>query len=129
MKHLVYICALLIGLSACTTTRYVPVETTHTQIEYRDRLRTDSVFVSDSVYIREKGDTIFMEHTRYLYRDRLLTDTAYVHVTDSVQVPYPVPASLTRWQQFKQDLGGIAFGIALLAIILGIVWLIRKLRH
>lgn len=111
----------LIALASCTTTRYVPVESVRTEVEYRERLRTDSVFVSDSVFIREKGDTIFMEHTRFLYHDRLRVDTAYVHHTDSVQILIPVPAQLTRWQKIKQEIGGVAIGALLIAIIL-CVW-------
>ena len=99
--------------------------------EYRDHVltRTDSVFISDSVYIREKGDTITITHVRYAYRDRYVRDTAYVAVVDSVAVPYPVPAQLTRWQKFKQDLGGFAFGALALAIALAAFLLFRKLRR
>lgn len=130
VKTTFYILATLLVLSvaSCTTTRYIPIESVRTEIEYRDRLRTDSIFVSDSVYIREKGDTIFVEHTRYAYRDRMQVDTAYVCITDSVQVPYPVPAQLSSWQRFKQDVGGIAIGVLAVVITLGLIWVLRRIK-
>lgn len=130
MKHLLYVILAIIALTACTTTQYVPVEKVRT--EYRDlyHTKTDSVYVSDSVFIREKGDTILIEKYHYLYRDRLQVDTAYVCVTDSIEVPYPVPAQLTRWQKFRMEFGGIAFWILLAAIGIGIVYqVIKHLRH
>lgn len=135
MKYLIHILAVLFGicmLASCTTTRYVPVESVRTEIEYRDRLqtRTDSIHITDSIYIKEKGDTILIERWRTQYRDRLVTDTAtvFVSVTDSIQVPYPVPTPLTSWQRFKQDVGGIAIGVLAAAIILGLIWLLRRMR-
>lgn len=72
--------------SCKTRTLYVPVETVRT--EYKDRLLRDSIVRYDSIYVKEKGDTLIFEKYRYLYRDRLKTDT--VVKIDSVQVPYPV---------------------------------------
>ena len=123
---------IIVTLGSCKTTQYVPVETVRTEIEYRDRLqtRTDSIHITDSVYVKEKGDTVLIERWRTSYRDRLITDTATVYIerVDSVQVPYPVATPLTKWQQFKQDLGGIAFGVSLFAIVLAVIWLIRMIR-
>ncbi len=49
---------------------------------------------------------------------------------DSVPVPYLVERKLSRWEQAKIDLGGVAilaFGISLVAI--GIMaWLVKKYR-
>lgn len=135
MRKSVYILFAIIALLfavSCTSTRYVPVESVRTEIEYRDRLqtRTDSIHITDSIYIKEKGDTILIERWRTQYRDRLVTDTAtvFVSVTDSIQVPYPVPTPLTSWQKFKQDVGGIAIGVLVAALILGLIWMLRHIR-
>ena len=40
---------------SCQQVRYIPVETTKT--EYRDKFHRDSVYLYDSVYVKEKGDT------------------------------------------------------------------------
>lgn len=62
------------------------VETVRTEVEYRDRVRVDTTWMRDSVYIREtvKGDTIriteFRDHI--VYRYRMVRDT--VSLVDSV---------------------------------------------
>jgi hypothetical protein len=50
---------LIMVLMCSRKTTYVPVESVHT--EYRDRLLHDSIHVRDSIYIRERGDTVFMD--------------------------------------------------------------------
>lgn len=57
-----------------------------TRVEYRDSVinRTeyirDSVYVSDSVRIKEKGDTVLIERWKVIYKDKLSekTDTIYI---------------------------------------------------
>lgn len=130
-KIFIYILCILLVLSfvGCRTRiQYVPVKSVRT--EYKDRLRRDSIYVQDSVYVRDKGDTIFIDRWRYRYKDKLITDTLLV--SDTIRVPYPVEKELTRWQQTKMDVGGWAMGvlsgISLLGIAYIIVWLIRKRR-
>ena len=124
--HITLISALLL-LAGCKQVQYVPVETTSRDTVYRDRVQRDSILRYDSVYIKEKGDTVWMEKYRYLYRDRLVRDTLYIFRTDSVQVPYPVERKLTPWQRFKVELGGWAAGALSLALIV-IAWLAYRMR-
>lgn len=98
-------------ISCKTKIQYVPVETIKT--EYRDRLKVDSVHLYDSIYIRDKGDTVFEYRYKYLYRDKLLNDTVYVGSV--VQVPYAVIETKTvnrlyNWQIVLMCLGGICIG-------------------
>ena len=110
-------------LASCRSVRYVPVETVRTDTVYMNRVERDSVVRYDSVYVREKGDTVWLEKYRYLFVDKWRTDTVYLSRTDSVQVPYPVERELTRWQRFRMEVGGVAL-FALLAGMLGIAgWL------
>lgn len=108
-----FMSALLYG---CRTHKvYIPVETV--RAEYQDKLRHDSIFLHDSVLIRAKGDTMFVEKYRYLYRDRFLRDSVFVR--DSVQVPYPVVETLeisrvSGFQNFQ-----IWCGRILLVLLLG----------
>lgn len=77
-------------ISACfgckTQIKYIPVETEH--VEYRDNYLRDSIFTYDSVFVKEKGDTIFLEKYKYLYRDKLIRDSIFIY--DSIPVPYEV---------------------------------------
>lgn len=115
-------------LSGCKSVEYVPVETVKTEYQDKWHFARDSVYLSDSVYIREKGDTVWLERYRTLYRDREIRDTAFIERTDSVDVPYPVEKQLTRWQQTKMDFGGLAMGGTAVAIAFVIVWLIKRLK-
>ena len=86
MKKTVIFCALALLFCACGTIKYVPIESTRT--EYKHTITSDSVFLRDSIFVKEKGDTLFLERYRYFYRDRVLRDS--VIVKDTIRVPYPV---------------------------------------
>lgn len=127
---LVSVCLLILAmlLSGCQSVRYVPVETVKTEYQDKWHFARDSVYLSDSIYIREKGDTVWLERYRTLYRDREIRDTAYIERTDSVAVPYPVEKPLTRWEQAKMDFGGVAIGGIGAALCIVVVWLIKRRR-
>lgn len=96
---------------------HVPVESVRT--EYKDRIQRDSIHLHDSILIKMKGDTVFLEKYRYLYRDKIVRDSVFR--TDSVQVPYPVEVEkevnrLTSFQSFQ-----IWCGRILLLLIIGLL--------
>lgn len=124
------IITLLLGalFSGCSSIRYVPVETVHTDTLYQKVVQRDSIHIHDSVIIREKGDTVMIEHWRTQWRDRLLRDTIYRSRVDSVQVPYPVEKQLTKWQQVCIDYGKLTMGATVLLVVFLIVWIVRRLR-
>lgn len=120
--------AVLMAVLLCgCRTRYVPLKTIRKDSVYLDKWRKDSIFVRDSVYVRAKGDTVYMYKYKYVYKDKLTTDTMYVHRTDSVEVPVPVERELSRWERWKMELGGISFGVCI-GLTAVIVWLIKKRR-
>ncbi len=86
--------------------------------------QTDSVFVyiSDSVIIREKGDTVFVTNNRIRYRDRWRErlDTVVSRDSVTIEIPVPVEKPLSGWMQFQIWSGRIlliaaAAGLALKA--------------
>lgn len=107
----------------------MPVETVRSDTLYVNRLQRDSVYVADSVYVREKGDTVQIVRTRYVDRFRDRTDTLRMVSTDTIRVPYPVERKLTRWQRLKLDAGGIAIGMATVALLAIVVWLVLRSRR
>ena len=117
---------LVLLLTACSPkVRLVPVERTH--IEWRDRLRLDSIYIHDSVYVAERmaGDTVYKVKEVFRYRDRWRIDTFNTGRIDSVRVTeiVEVPAKLTVWQSMRLK----AFA-PLLAIALALgAWVSRKL--
>lgn len=109
------------SLSACRTTSVTPVadERIYTQYVFLERAKTDSVIIRDSIFIREKGDTVF--ETRYKWRTELHSIEVHdtIHHTDSVYVRevIPVEKEFTSWQKLRLNTGTGAL-IALCLFIL-----------
>ena len=72
----------LTTIISCTTTKIVevPVETIKT--EYIEQVKYDSIYSKDSIYIIQKGDTIYNNKVQYLYKYKYLKDT--INITDTV---------------------------------------------
>ena len=117
---------LLLVVWSCRTTEYVPVEVIKSDTTYINKVKRDSIYQLDSVYILDRGDTILITKTKYLYKDRLVRDTIYRSRVDSVQVPYPVERQLTRWEQFRLDVGGWAIGTIIIIILIMVGRMIYK---
>lgn len=110
MKHLILFLTLL-TLASCSSTRRATSTTTierdsinHATHQFdsimSSRYHRDSIYVHDSIYIFEKGDTVtkYVEKVRYKWqvlqdtviRDRIITDTLYVSDTEYITVEKPV---------------------------------------
>lgn len=99
----------------------VYIETARTDTLYNIRARTDSIYIRDSVFVKEwtKGDTVFQVQYKFRdrWRDQIIRDSIYIHEVDSI--PYPVTIekikyvekSLTWWQKLKMSLGMVFLGI------------------
>ena len=130
--------AAMVLLAGCKTV-YVPVETVRTDTLMVAHIVTDSVLVDrythDSVYIHEKGDTVWFEkwHTRYVdrWRDRVTHDTIYKSKTDSVTVTREVEKPLTKSQRARLHLANIVLvmlGMVAIFLVVKFGNKIRKLR-
>ena len=118
MARYVAIIALLLCVG-CTTTKYVPIESVHS--EYRDRVsvQRDSIYMRDSIYIESKGDTIKIER----WRDRIIRDTISVQRTDTIQNIVEVEKPLTMMQKAKIAIGNIAIVAAFVFLL---VYFVRR---
>lgn len=111
--------AILSLLAGCKTkTVLIPVE--KVKIEYRDRLRIDSVYNRDTVNIYERGDTVYLQTIKW--RERFKFDTVSVVRTDSI--PYPVEVvtevnKLTKWQRWRLN------ALNVLVLIISVYLVIR----
>ena len=113
---------------SCKSIQYVPVETVKYDSIYINKVQVDSVYHRDSIYVVDKGDTVFLYKDRYIYKYKDRTDTLYVTNTDSVQVPYPVEKELTKWQQFRMDFGGWAIAAVIIIVLIFFGRLVYKLK-
>jgi hypothetical protein len=91
---------------------------------YLSRVERDSVFVRDSVLIREKGDTVYRDRWRVEYRERVLRDTAYIERNDTITNVVEVERALSWWERTRMAAGDVA----LLALGVVAAWRILKLR-
>ena len=82
LKILFFLLFLTIVISCKTTTKVVeiPVETIKT--EYIEQVKYDSIYHKDSIYIMQKGDTIYNNKVQYLYKYKYLRDT--INITDTI---------------------------------------------
>ena len=55
-------------LYACSTVKYVPVETIKVDTTYVSQIKIYTVYEKDSVYIKAIGDTVFQYKYKYLYK-------------------------------------------------------------
>lgn len=133
MQAVVIIVMLIVGLAlcallgSCTTTKYVPVPEYHTDTVRISHNTRDSIYIHDSTYIKEKGDTMLIERWHTQWRDRIVRDTIYQSKRDSI--PYPVEVvkevevekSLSWWQSMRIYIGGIVCWLLLILAIYGIL--------
>ena len=108
LKMLFFLLFLTIVISCKTTTKVVeiPVETIKT--EYIEQIKYDSIYHKDSIYIMQKGDTIYNNKVQYLYKYKYLRDT--INITDTIPKIITVEKvqyinQLYTWQKFLIVIG------------------------
>ena len=121
MKKVLPLLVVLSLFTGCKTkTVLVPVD--RVKIEYRDRLRIDSVYNRDTVNIDERGDTVYLQTINW--RERFKFDTVSVVRVDSI--PYPVEVvtevnKLTKWQRWRLN------ALNIIAIII-VAYIVIKIK-
>ena len=111
-------------------TEYVPIESVRYDSVMIEKLMRDSVFVRDSVYLKEKGDTVYKYKDRFVYVYKNRVDTFFAEKTREIEVPVPVERKLTWWERVKLKYAEWVIG-ALVAIALVYAlrqWLARMIR-
>lgn len=148
---------LTVLLSGCSPkTVYVPQESVTERVDsvFVSRTAHDTIRETERVYEADmRYDSIVpildslnrvVGYDRYHFREvtklndrekkRLLAviDSLSRQSADTVvrRVPYPVERKLTRWEQTKQDFGGMAIG-GLIAVVVSavIVWIVKLKRR
>jgi hypothetical protein len=122
-------------MCSCKSVEYVPVvqKETHTDSIYLTKVEKDSVWLHDSILVKDRGDTVLIEkwHTKYI--EKLRIDTTYIAKVDSIPVPYPVEKlvekKLSKGQMLRLALGDILmFGVCgVLVFFLVRLWLNRNI--
>lgn len=127
-KILIFIIA-LVGFVSCRSIKYVPGESVRHDSIYITKHQRDSIFQRDSIYVREKGDTVIIYKDKYIYVYNTKTDTIFRNTTDTITQVVEVERELTKWQKFRMDAGGWALGVLLILILFGVWRIIYNIKH
>lgn len=125
LAFLTSVILLCLGLGGCSPRIYERVITQRdtTYIVKRDSVR---FYDRDSIFIREKGDTIYKYVEKWRWRDRVRVDTIYRARVDSVFVDrikeVEVGKPLSWWENAKIR----AFWYLLGAVLLLLLYVFRK---
>lgn len=133
MKWIFVFLVCLLSLTSCKT-KYVSVPEYHKEyiVKTDTFAKLDSIYVKDSVFMYQKGDTIvvnkikYQDKFRYIYKVKVDTFIK----TDSVSVPYPVQRELTKNEKRMMSLGRLFLTFLFVVAIgaLGFVYWYRNKR-
>ena len=87
MRKILFLLFMTLLLSSCKVKERiveVPIPQIKTEIKYIDKIKYDSIYLKDSVYIVQKGDTIYNNKVAYRYKYKYLKDTVIVNKTDTI---------------------------------------------
>lgn len=154
MKTLIYMLTILLASTiwSCRSVKYVPVEGQKDSIIVEKlvevQLPPDSATIRALLECDENGRVVlnWLDIANSKNAQAMLTidslgnllakmrtqpDTVYlpskkVTVTKEEKVPYPVEKELTRWQQFRLDVGGWAIGIICIGLLVFVIRFIIK---
>lgn len=132
---LILIAFLLILTGGCRTAETTIVSASDSVYSRHEaeRVRIDSVFIRsiDSIILREKADTVFLERVRLEFRDRYRHDT--VTVFDTLR---SVRDSIVYIERIRTDesktagrkIKGWVVGLIALAMTLGVAYIFYKVK-
>ena len=103
MKKQIIILSLFAALfftSGCSP-RIVVHESVRDSLIVRTKLDSVYLYEKDSIFVKQKGDTVWLERWSIRYKDKLVEkkDTAYINKIEIKEVA--VPAQLNWWQRWQ----------------------------
>ena len=111
---------------SCGSVKYVPVETVMTDSIRVVDVQRDSIFVQDSVFIREKADTVFVTKWHTEFREFLKVDTMLVERVDSINHVVEVERDFTVRETLLMNTGrGVLWAVPIFSFL---YILYRKLK-
>lgn len=131
MKWYHYLILLLVMYFFCECrTEYIPIESVRYDSLMIEKLMRDSVFVRDSVYLMEKGETVYQYKDKYVYVYKIRVDTFYMEKIREVEVPVPVERKLSWWERIKMEYTEIVISVFIAVALVYALrkWIARKVR-
>ena len=114
--------AAIIFISGCSP-RIVVHESVRDSLIVRTKLDSVYLYEKDSIFVKQKGDTVFFERFSIRYKDKLIykKDTTYINKIEIKEVA--VPAQLNWWQRWQIR----SFWWLAGALVIFLAWQIIKL--
>ena len=87
MRKILFLLFMTLLLGSCKVKEKiveVPIPQIKTEIKYIDKVKYDSIYLKDSIYIIQKGDTIYNIKVAYRYKYKYLKDTITINKTDTI---------------------------------------------
>jgi hypothetical protein len=124
MLFAVVVLALL--MCSCKSIEYVPVVENHTVHDsiYFTQIQRDSIWQHDSILIKDRGDTVWVERWHTKYVEKQVHDTTYIAKVDSIPVPYEVKVEVPAELSFVQKL---CVYVGAFVIFIGMILLFWKI--
>ena len=117
MKYFFLLFTLTLCISSCRM-KNIPVEIARVDSIYFSAIHRDSIIVRDSIYIVEKGDTVYKTKFKYIYRDRIIHDTIFTQKCDTITKVVEVEKKSSIWQFCKFRFGEV---VVFFTILLGFI--------
>ena len=87
MKKILFLLFMTLLLGSCKVKEKiveVPIPQIKTEIKYIDKVKYDSIYLKDSVYIIQRGDTVYNTKVAYRYKYKYLKDTITINKADTI---------------------------------------------
>lgn len=129
LKHAIAILIMLIGIMGMALScspKIIERVVYQKDTTYISKIDSIYKYERDSVFVKEKGDTVYKYVEKLRYRDRYKVDTLIKVKVDSLVIEnikeVKVSVPLSKWKSFKLD----AFWWLAGAVLLLLLWTFRK---
>ena len=114
--------AALLFFSGCSP-RILVREVVRDSLIVRTTLDSVYLYEKDSIFVKQKGDTVWLERWSIRYKDKLIEkkDTTYINNVEVKEVA--VPAQLNWWQKWQIRSFWWLFGV----VVVVIAWQVIKI--
>lgn len=120
--------AALLFISGCSP-RILVREVVRDSLIVRTTLDSVYLYEKDSIFIKQKGDTVFWERWSIRYKDKLIEkkDTAYINNVEIKEVA--VPAQLNWWQKWQIRSFWWLFGVVVIVVVWKVIKIYFRLKR
>lgn len=121
---------LLISCGANKQIEYIPTEVVKTEYIQQIVEKRDSVYIKDSVFVKESNDTVFKYHYKDRFIERIVIDTLLIERRDSIPKLIYKEKPMSAWDRLKIDYFGYLVGLLLAVlgcIVVVCIYWIRKM--